>query len=405
MASKLHFDGKRVPTVLDAGAGAGALAESVLARTEGHLELTLIEQDRVFESHLRELLDHHRDQVSDGSDVVIDSFLRRAPQWLGGGKRFSHIIMNPPYERVRRGTDARQLLDIAGVRTSNMYSAFLWLAFDLLEEGGQIVAVVPRSILSGVLYTDARKHLELPNSLAGLHHFTSRRSVFHRDSVLQEVVVLVLVKGTPRRSVSFSRSVDLSDLDSEAVSLPLGRFDAGSNDAAILIPLAGSTELQEFTGPLLAPNEEVSVGSVVDFRFAGDVFDGARGGVALVGSEFFAAVPRAPRRLRVNAKTSKHIMPPGTYVLLKRISPPETSPRLQVRMLDASGDEFRDGVAFENHVLVVHSGGKGLSKETCESLLELFSSESVQRQITERTGSTQINVADVVALRKAKPRP
>lgn len=405
MASKLNFDERRVPTVLDAGAGAGALAESVLASTQQLLQLTLIEQDRVFESHLRELLDDHRHQVLSGSDVVIDSFLRLAPEWLADGKTFSHIIMNPPYARVRRGTEARRLLDAAGVRTSNMYSAFLWLAFDLLEEAGQLVAVVPRTVLSGALFTDVRKHLELPNSLVGLHHFTSRRGVFQRDSVLQEVVVIVLLKRGTKGLVSFSRSVDLSDLDANPISLPLTRFHAGSSDSAILVPVGDLKDEQEFTGPLLPPEVRVSVGSVVDFRFAGDVFEGSQDGVALIGSEIFATVPRASRRLRVNARTSKYVMPAGKYLLLKRISPPETVPRLQARILDASGEEFCDGVAFENHVLVVHSGGAGLSDAACQSLFQLFSSESVQRQIAERTGSTQINVADVMALRMTKPGP
>lgn len=404
MAEMLDIPSEGGASVLDAGAGAGALSESILTIVRHPVQLTLVEKDAVLADHLAELLNHFGDKLAQDSEVITGDFIDASMHWREMGTSFTHVIMNPPYERIRVGSTERERLKEAGVVASNMYAAFLWLGMDLLREGGHLVAVVPRSVLSGSQFRSLRRHLLASGSLFRLHHFQSRREVFERDSVQQEVVVLGLVKGVKVEHVRFSRSSNLGDIPSESSLMPRQRFEDTGGDDAILVP---SEQARASLGsePLLPKGTSVSVGSVVDFRLPEGSLNASSVGVRLFGSELFSAKVRPGRWMRVSSATSRFVMPPGRYVVVKRISPPETQPRLKHRVVDATGEEFHDGVAFENHVLVVHAAGKGLSDEACSFLDESFGTDAAQQQIQERTGSTQINAADIRAMRCSAARP
>ena len=57
--------------------------------------------------------------------------------------------MNPPYRKPRSDSAERSRLSAAGIETSNLYSAFVWLALKLLAGGGELVAITPRSFMNG----------------------------------------------------------------------------------------------------------------------------------------------------------------------------------------------------------------------------------------------------------------
>lgn len=407
MARMLDLTPGKSSSILDPGAGAGALSESILEHVESPVRLTMVEQDAVLADHLGELLDHFKDKLERGSEVVTGDFIAASARWLKDGTKFTHVIMNPPYERVRSDSTVRANLKQAGVVASNLYAAFLWLGMDLLEEGGRMVAVVPRAVLSGSQFRSLRRHLLSSGSLFQLHHFRSRRQIFQRDSVQQEVVVLGLVKGTKLAQVHFSQSNGLDDIAIGGRLIPTWRFNDAGGDDVILVPSSHGPALNGGTESLLPAGVTVSVGNVVDFRLPEGALNNEATGVRLVGSEVFAMSTRPtrpPRWVRVDSTTSRFVMPPGRYIVIKRISPPETQPRLKHRVVNATGEGFRDGVTFENHVLVLHAGGAGLPEDTCTLLDELLGTNPVQRQIEERTGSTQINAADIRALRRLAAR-
>ncbi|WP_079727491.1 Eco57I restriction-modification methylase domain-containing protein [Okibacterium fritillariae] len=402
MAKMLDLNSAAVK-LLDPGAGAGSLSESAIAAAGRDVSVTLVERDRIFRSHLEDLLGQHADEIAKDSEVVIADFLVTAAAWLQSGRSFTHVIMNPPYQRIGKDSSERHLLKRMGVQTSNMYAAFLWLGMDLLSEGGQLVAVVPRSILSGAQFRSVRQHLMREGSLYRLHHFHSRKAVFRRDRVQQEVVVLGMQKGVRHKHVRYSWSDELDDLSEGHELLPATRFSDGSADDVIVIPADVGVETRassSYRETLIPEGISVSVGPVVDFRNRDYIHESATGGVPLIGSELFSSRRRPARRLNVNQATERFVMPKGLYIALRRISPPETRPRLQAMMVDATSAEYEAGIAFENHVLFIHRNREGLSLSTCRLLLNYLTADDAQRQIAERSGSTQINVADVAALRR-----
>lgn len=396
-----------VSRLLDPGAGAGALTEAVLARVASPVTATLVERDSLFAEHLRELIEHHTDKLSNDSAVVCEDFITTARNWVATGVRFTHIIMNPPYARVAPFSSERQLLRGGGIAASNLAAAFLWLGADLLEPGGKVVVVLPRTFLSGPQYRATRRHLRALGSFYFLHHFRDRRAVFGRDAVQQEVVVLGFQRASANSVVRFSVSEGLQDIDEECIRVPASRLvDPTDTDHVIHVPHSmEDAKRGSIAQPEVSYEANVSVGSVVDFRLTEHIDLNHGTTVPLLGSEQFRATPQQGRALAVNDATKNHVFPPGDYVIIKRISPPESALRLQARAVSAVEGNFRLGVAFENHLIVLHKNRNGLAPEVANGLVGLLTSPWAKQRIAERVGGTQINAADVRALLGVPSKP
>lgn len=65
-------------------------------------------------------------------DVVVDAFETVAAGWATTGRRFDRIVMNPPFSVPGR---------------SSIWAEHLLLAWQLLEEGGRLMAIVPSAVL------------------------------------------------------------------------------------------------------------------------------------------------------------------------------------------------------------------------------------------------------------------
>jgi hypothetical protein len=81
-------------------------------------------------------------------------------------------------------------LRLAGIETVNLYSAFVALALTLMQPGGQLVAIIPRSFCNGPYYRPFRAFLLRHAALRHIHLFASRTKAFKDDDVLQENVII-----------------------------------------------------------------------------------------------------------------------------------------------------------------------------------------------------------------------
>lgn len=410
MAQILLETGTQRISLLDPGAGTGALTEAVLKtlHSDSTFErVTLVEIDPILTLELSEA--HMMSLTKRGPKItILQRDLLEAARDLKK-QSFSHVILNPPYARVTSSSDAGLKLKELGIKTSNFAAAFLWIAFDALVAGGTMVAIVPRILLSGANFSRLRTHLDLGNSLFRLHHYRDRKSVFDRDQVQQEVVIIGLQKGVRHASVKFSSSKAHPVNDNDPIlSLPKDRivhFD-GESAPVVLIPEQsnGNFDTPWDGPPLISGSTQVSVGSVVDFRMRDHMVPPAADGIPLIGTELFGARGKPARALSQVRAVAPHVYPAGKYLVIRRISPPESRPRLQVASLDATGDNYAHGVAFENHVLVVHRDRSGLRDLDWLRLLEALRSLRIQRQVQERVSGTQINRSDITSLRAETQR-
>ena len=147
--------------LLDPGAGKGVLGLSVIERymNTHEIDANFVELDHETSLILKKNLEKISKSTSNTKCYVVnEDFIDIARDWYSYIKRFSHIIINPPYFKIRTNSDVAKKLHREGVLVTNIYAAFLWLSIKLLEENGQLVAIVPRSFCNGPYFLKFREY-------------------------------------------------------------------------------------------------------------------------------------------------------------------------------------------------------------------------------------------------------
>ncbi len=431
MASMFHLPARDLH-ILDAGAGVGsltaALVEALTSRRSRpkSIAATVFEIDPLLVVHLRGTLRACKaaataHDISFSSRVRDEDFIRVASSSLDGGlfggktrPQFNAAILNPPYRKLNSHSRERVMLRVAGIETSNLYTAFVGLAIKLLEPGGELVAITPRSFCNGPYFRRFRELLLRETSLLRVHLFETRDCAFADDDVLQENVIFHAKKGAPRRSVVLTSSTGPDEPGSsrtvshDAIVDPM--------DSNLLIHLAVSTadeniarRMRGLTSNLADLGITVSTGRVVDFRAREHLrAEPAPRTVPLIYpvhfAEGFVSWPRnggrKPNALSVNAATREFMVPSETYTLTKRFSSKEEKRRVVAAVYDPSRlpREVSD-VAFENHLNYFHARGRGLSKWTARGLALFLNSTLVDQFFRQFNGHTQVNASDLRSLR------
>lgn len=398
--------------ILDAGAGvgslvAGALAEATLRRSgPDRIAVEAFELDPKVVPALRATLRacgalcRERQIPFQGrvraEDFVASALSARAP-------RFTHAILNPPYLKLSAASPERRALREVGLDATNVYAAFVALAIDLLVPGGELVAITPRSFCSGPYFRPFREHLLRETSLRRLHLFDSRRTAFADDAVLQENVVLHVVKGARQGKVLIStssgarRRAPFADVvraeDPE-------RFIHHAADASL------AAAFERLPSRLDDLGLSVSTGKVVDFRVKEllRARPGRRTQPLVYPSHFDRGVVRWPKEgkkpnaLVDAARSAGLFLPSATYVLVRRLSSKEERRRLVAAIFDPRL-VVSEKVGFENHLNVFHRGGGGLDRTLARGLAAFLNSASVDAYFRQWSGHTQVNATDLRSLR------
>lgn len=161
--------------LLDPGAGIGILTSAFVEHAVRHVSKSTIhvhayEVDAVMLRHLKttmEECDSFCKQIGvdfqwhihaeDFIEAGVQSLVYEYSLFGEKSQRYSHCIMNPPYRKIKSDSSTRAQLQQIGIETSNLYTGFLAIAVHLLEAGGELVAIVPRSFCNGVYFKSFRK--------------------------------------------------------------------------------------------------------------------------------------------------------------------------------------------------------------------------------------------------------
>ena len=383
-----------VVRLLDAGAGAGALAAAFVSRLcekrDGvhAVEATLYEIDPLIQDALSETMqDCQRVCAQAGirftfaihvTDFIWEMSARLAKDLFGTlPPVFDAAIANPPYRKISTDSAERRNLRYAGVETSNLYTGFIALIQRLLVPGGQLVGITPRSFCNGPYFRPFREDFLANLELHRLHVFESREAAFRDDSVLQENIIFHAVRGRkqPREIVISSSSGENGDIVAENV-IPFGEV-VHPHDAEkfIHIPSASSHAAAKKTMDSLHSNlaslgVSVSTGRVVDFRLKSALrWEPEKGTVPLVypfhfnGGTVHWPKPdaRKPNAILNNDETRPWLVRSGTYLLTKRFTSKEERRRLVACVFDPETVEA-EWLGFENHLNYFHANGRGLDR-------------------------------------------
>lgn len=423
LAGLLDLPAAGVFRVLDPGAGVGSLSAAVVARVvkerpELDVEITAFELDDALMPHLRATLDacvaladRHGCRVS--FEARQANFVEYATGWLfEEPKKFDAVIANPPYKKVSTSSPERVAAESRGLRASNLYTIFTGLAADLLADRGQISLIVPRSWANGPYHEPFRRYLLDRVSLDFLHVYEQRGNVFADTEVLQENVVVHVVRRPQVEVVTLSISIGGDDERVERM-VPVGEIlRPGDPHMFVRIPVDAratriAEQMTELPATLADLDLEVSTGRVVDFRAKDHLRqEMAPGAVPLIypghlrDGRILWPLPgsKKPNALHRCDDTEPLMLPNETFVLVKRFTAKEERRRV-VAAVCGPDDLPGDTVAYENHLNVYHRRCGGLPLLLALGLSAFLNCTLVDDYVRSFSGHTQINATDLRQLR------
>ena len=420
MASLFSRPTLQAAHLLDPGAGLGSLTGAFLdrfaARDSGldSIRIAAYEIDPDLRTHLANTLAEHQSELPHlDSSIFPGDFIEEAVTMiLGGSRSFSHAILNPPYKKISSAGRERLLLRKVGIETVNLYSAFVALTIKLMQRGGEIVAIIPRSFCNGPYYRPFRELLLANAAIRQIHLFDARDRAFKDDDVLQENIVILLKLDGRQRSITVSTSTDDRFTDTRTHVYPFDRIVIpGDPERFIHVPKSPDLARIEISpairSSLAEIGLEVSTGPIVDFRLKTHLRPmPEQGAVPLLYPAHLVAHsvqwPRPgikkPNAILRNEQTEKWLYPTGCYVVVKRFSSKEEKRRIVATVIYPQ--KFTSPMlGFENHLNVFHSRRKGISEDIARGLALFLNSTQVDEQFRRFSGHTQVNATDLRLLK------
>jgi len=407
--------------LLDPGAGIGPLSAAFLGRCVSgdlgfnRIEVDTFEIDDYLHPYLTETLDKYRGHLDVISAVRGDDFIHAAVDSVCGNlfgqslPQYTHAILNPPYKKIRSNSSYRLALRKVGIETVNLYSAFVALSVLLLEERGQLVAIIPRSFCNGPYYRSFREFLMRRAAIRHMHLFASRKTVFKGDEVLQENVIIMLERGVRQGDVTVTTSTDdsFADLEAHEYSFDTIVFPE-DQESFIHIPTSPDQGTIERSSTISCALQDVglmvSTGPVVDFRVKEYLRDMPEvGTVPLLYPAHFGnskvAWPKRgskrPNAIQRNLHTEKWLYPNGFYCVVRRFSSKEEKRRVVASVVNPSVFAGADALAFENHLNVFHEDGHGVPEALARGLAAFLNTTAVDEHFRRFSGHTQVNATDL----------
>jgi len=426
MASMFEMKEREI-RILDPGAGAGVLfsacVESLLLQTNPpvSIEVVAYETDKIILPYLEETMQRCESLcgsagVAFHGSIRMEDFISSAiagteeSLFAVQRRRYTHAILNPPYKKINGQAAMSRMLYSAGIEVANLYAAFVWLTLRLLEPGGQLVAITPRSFCNGPYFKKFRMTLLDMMSLKRIHVFTSRKKAFGDDDVLQENVIYHAVRGQQKpKSVTVSSSEGADFDKAHTATIPYSHVvypkdrDAfihlGVDDAN----LDAIRRMERFASSLGKLNLSVSTGRTVDFRARKHLRQSPQQGTAPLiypchFQDGFINWPvesgKKPNAIVSSPETSDLFVEAGYYVLIKRFSSKEQKRRVMAAIYDPSRIEA-PLVSFENHLNFFHRDGKGFLAGLAKGLALYLNSTIVDQYFRLFSGHTQVNATDL----------
>lgn len=417
--------------LLDAGAGVGSLAAAFVEdachriRAPESITINSYEPEPTLAkqlTHTTALCREFCDQagITSAANIYQEDFIQQATYMLTRDlfsdrlqPRFNRAILNPPYSKIHSASKERRFLRDVGIETSNLYTAFVALTVKLLEDGGELVAITPRSFCNGPYFKPFRKLLLGTMSLKHIHIFHARNKAFKEDAVLQENIIFHAIKGRPAERVTISSSTCADDPRIVQRSTQ-PREVVNPDDPDLVIHIAttqdeGATALRARSLPcsLSDLGIDVSTGRVVDFRAKLHIHaEPAKSTAPLIYpghfEDGFVAWPklhgRKPNALDDNTDTADLLVPSGTYVLVKRFTAKEERRRVVAAVYDPQRIKSKR-VGFENHLNYYHINGNGMARSVGRGLALFLNSSLVDQYFRQFSGHTQVNATDLRSLR------
>lgn len=411
--------------LLDAGAGIGSLSAAFLDRWVSNgfhfttVDVDAFEVDEFLYPRLAKTFEKYG--VHPGFSVTVrrTDFIHAAADRLSGSlfaeelPKYTHAILNPPYKKIRSDSAHRAVLRRVGIEAVNLYAAFVALSLSLLDDRGQLVAIIPRSFCNGPYYRPFRNFVLQRAALRRMHLFASRSKAFKDDDVLQENIIVLLERRGNQGPVTVSTSADDTFADLVSHEYPFDRIVfPGDSERFIHVPTSpDQNAIERFPAirhSLADLGITVSTGPVVDFRVKAHLrrMPEADTVPLLYPSHFSASgvtwpIPggKKPNAIQRNHNTEKWLYPNGFYCVVRRFSSKEEKRRIVASAVDPPVFHNAPMLGFENHLNVFHENRHGLPEALARGLAVFLNTTAVDEHFRRFNGHTQVNATDLRAMK------
>ena len=422
MAGMLDISARLDFRLLDAGAGVGILSAAVCEAVAGlqpprRVCVEAWENDPKLGPHLRATLDDCRKELSRRGHrmtftIVDDDFiLSRVPGGLFGAvapEPFHLAILNPPYFKLRK--DSPHALTMAHLvhGQPNIYALFMARAADLLCEGGELVAITPRSYFNGPYFKKFRRWFFDRMAVRHVHTFGARDDVFRGDAVLQESVILKAKKGAHQADVSMTSSLGRDCRNPTSSTSSYSSVVDNSTDDCIIRVATDRDERAVLEAVENLPCRfrdlpyRISTGPVVTFRSTQFLRTSRSADTAPLlwmhnVRPFVTQFPPKngkPTHIIVSDASRKLLLPTKRYVLMKRFTAKEENRRLVAGIFTPS-DSYSEFVGLENHLNYVHVPNGELADADAYGLAGFLNSKVIDLYFRAVSGNTQVNATEI----------
>ena len=306
MADMIEIDPKKTAyTVLDAGAGTGILSAAAIehicknAPACKQIFLTCYECDPRYIPMLEDNLERIRKKCRHDYDVRLYVTVYRENYLTDAKKhytvtffdvvedKYDVVISNPPTELCEKGSE--EAVAVGGVSQLKLSRAFLFakLAATHVEEGGQLIIMLPTTYASASALAPIRAEIAERLAVDKIHLFVGKQKNEKRAIPLKKSFIVCYANHPASESVSITTSEDNGKAVTKLPALPYS-FVVAENGGALTLPKSIEDTkivqyISSFPETLSSLGLKMSTGLIVDSKCEGLLFsDQIKGTVPLL---------------------------------------------------------------------------------------------------------------------------
>lgn len=326
---------------------------------------------------------------------------------------FDIAISNPPYYKLKKESPQAIAMSCIVKGQPNIYPLFMAQSAKLLKAGGQMTVLSPRSYCSGSYFKNFRTWFFKNVKPIKIHVFESRKEVFKKYNVLQEMVILTAIKSceAPENVIISTSDGELNEKKKLTVRKTSYKKVIIKNNDDIIMRIPTSkldetiTEQMDKLGFNLAElGLKISTGPVVPFRATDYLLNDINGHIyaPLIWMQNIKdglivwpiKENLKPVAIKINEGSRKILISNGNYVLIKRFSTKEGKRRLNAGVIL---EKFLNAeyIGIENHVNYIYKLNDKLSEDESYGIQALLNSRLYNKYFQTINGNTQVNAAEI----------
>ena len=411
-------NGKNTISILDAGAGSGILACALIEWLEQfadvkEIDLVCYETDESILELLKENLEYcKRNSIQKinynirAENYILSQDFSEKKAGNSTSVKYDYVIGNPPYMKLPKDAPEAKAMPEVCYGAPNMYFIFASMGLYNLKENGEMVYIIPRSWTSGAYFKRFRQYFLTEGKLEYIHLFVSRNSVFDKEDVLQETIIIKVRKTRNKpEKIRITSSKSNKDFnDSTSLTVPYDLVVAGKDYYVYLITnekeLFVIKQLHHFNKTLPELGVRMKTGLTVDFRNR-DILrnEEEKGAIPLFYSQHIKQgkiqFPIKKENEYVITEKKGLLQDNKNYLFVKRFTAKEEPRRLQCGIYLAKNYPQYTKISTQNKINFIDGLFEEMSECMVYGLYVLFNSTLYDEYYRILNGSTQVNATEI----------